>query len=123
LEKISGEIIMYLLAKENNKYTLYCPDIYGSESWGMTSQTSLEKKRKYWYITHWTAGNDYVDDITESYKLNVVLEAEELQTVLNYIITETGNDPEVIESILVQAQEIYHERVAFENWAADRRNI
>jgi hypothetical protein len=89
----------------------------------MTSQTSLEKKRKYWYITHWTAGNDYVDDITESYKLNVVLEAEELQTVLNYIITETGNDPEVIESILVQAQEIYHERVAFENWAADRRNI
>lgn len=114
---------MYLLAKENNKYTLYCPDIYGSESWGMTSQTSLEKKRKYWYITHWTAGNDYVDDVTESYKLNVVLEAEELQTVLNYIITETDNDPAVIESILVQAQEIYHERVAFENWAADRRNI
>lgn len=114
---------MYLLAKENDKYTLYCPDIYGIESWGMTSQTSLEKKRKYWYITHWTAGNDYVDDVTESYKLNVVLEAEELQTVLNYVITETGNDPAVIESILVQAQEIYHERVAFENWAADRRNI
>jgi hypothetical protein len=83
----------------------------------------LEKKRKYWYITHWTAGNDYVDDVTESYKLNVVLEAEELQTVLNYIITETDNDPAVIESILVQAQEIYHERVAFENWAANRRNI
>lgn len=114
---------MYLLAKENDKYNLYCPDSYGSESWGMTSQTSLEKKRKYWYITHWTAGNDYVDDVTESYKLNVVLEAEELQTVLNYIITETDNDPAVIESILVQAQEIYHERVAFENWAADRRNI
>ena len=111
---------MYLLAKENNKFNLYCPDVFGLETWGHTSQTSLEKKRKYWYITHWTAGNDYVDDVEESYRLNVVLEAIELQEVLNYLIDKTDGDPTIIESILVQAQEIYHERVAFENWAASR---
>lgn len=111
---------MYLVAKENDKFTLYCPDIFGIESWGARSQVSLEKKRKYWYITTWSAGDEYTDDIEESVRLNVVLEATDLDQVVNYI---TGVCPAAIESILVQAQEIYHERVAFENWAADRRNI
>lgn len=112
---------MYLLAKENNKFKLYCPDLFGIESWGERSQVSLEKKRKYWYITHWTSGNDYVDDMEESYRLNVVLEAVDLQSILNYIIRETNSNPAIIESILVQAQEIQNERVAFENWAASRK--
>lgn len=111
---------MYLVAKENDKFTLYCPDLFGIESWGARSQVSLEKKRKYWYITTWSAGDEYSDDIEESVRLNVVLEATDLDQVVNYIM---GACPAAIESILVQAQEIYHERVAFENWAADRRNI
>jgi hypothetical protein len=41
----------YLLVKEkNNKFNLYCPEIFGIETWGELSQKSLEKKRKYWYI-------------------------------------------------------------------------
>ena len=111
---------MYLVAKENDKFTLYCPDLFGIESWGARSQVSLEKKRKYWYITTWSAGDEYHDDTEESVRLNVVLEATDLDQVVNYIM---GVCPAAIESILVQAQEIYHERVAFENWAADRRNI
>jgi hypothetical protein len=111
---------MYLVAKENDKFTLYCPDIFGIESWGARSQVSLEKKRKYWYITTWSAGDEYHDDTEESVRLNVVLEATDLDQVVNYIM---GVCPTAVESILVQAQEIYHERVAFENWAADRRNI
>ena len=114
---------MYLLAKENNKFKLYCPDLFGIESWGDRSQVSLEKKRKYWYITYWSAGNDYVDDVEESYRLDVVLEATDLQQVLNYIIKETNSNSAVIESILVQAQEIQNERVAFENWAASRKGV
>lgn len=111
---------MYLVVNENDKFTLYCPDLFGIESWGARSQVSLEKKRKYWYITTWSAGDEYTDDTEESVRLNVVLEATELDQVVNYIM---GVCPTAIESILVQAQEIYHERVAFENWAADRRNI
>ena len=39
----------YLLVKEKNKktYNLYCPDIYGAETWGSdSSQIGLKKKRK-----------------------------------------------------------------------------
>ena len=111
---------MYLVAKENNKFKLYCPDLFGIESWGARSQVSLEKKRKYWYITTWSAGDDYTDDIEESVRLNVVLEAVDLEQVVNYIMRVC---PAAIESILVQAQEIYHERVAFENWAASRKGV
>ena len=48
-------MVNYLLVKENDRFTLYCPDIFGIETWGGTSQVSLEKKRKYWYVNHWTA--------------------------------------------------------------------
>ncbi len=111
---------MYLLAKENNNFKLYCPDLFGIESWGARSQVSLEKKRKYWYITTWSAGDDYTDDTEESVRLNVVLEATELAQVVNYIMRVC---PSAVESILMQAQEIYHERVAFENWAASRTGV
>ena len=114
---------MYLVVKENNKFKLYCPDLFGIESWGARSQVSLEKKRKYWYITTWSAGDDYNDDTEESVRLNVVLEATDLQQVLNYIIKETNSNQRIIESILVQAQEIQNERVAFENWAASRKGV
>ena len=112
----------YLLVKEaDTKYKLYDPELFGSDTWGMSYQTSLEKKRKYWYITHWTAGNDYEDDRVESERLNVVLETPSLQQVLNYVVKETKNNQAVIGSILVQAQGLYHERVEFENWAKNRR--
>jgi hypothetical protein len=112
---------MYLVVKEEQKFTLYSPEVFGLETAGSSSQTSLEKKRKYWYITNWTAGNDYVDDRVEGHKLNVVLEATSLQEVINYIIKETNNNQAVLESILVQAQEIQNELVAFENWATRRK--
>lgn len=111
---------MYLVVKENDKFTLYCPDLFGIESRGERRQVSLEKKRKYWYITTWSVGDDYTDDTEESVRLNVVLEAAELEQVINYIMRVC---PAAIESILIQAQEIYHKRVALENWAADRRNM
>ena len=114
----------YLLVKErNNKFTLHCPEIYGLDTWGTTSQVSLEKKKKYWYISHWTAGNDYVDDIIEKFKLNVILETLELQKILDYIIINVPDNTAIIESILVQAQEIYHEYTAFEQWANSRNTI
>ena len=111
---------MYLVAKEDDKFKLYCPDLFGFESWGTRRQVSLEKGRKYWYIITRSVGDDSNDDTEGSVRLNVVLEATELEQVVNYIMKVC---PAAIESILIQAQELYHERVAFENWAADRRNI
>ena len=111
---------MYLVVKENDKFILYCPDLFRVESQRAGRQASLEKKRKYWYITTGPTGDTYNSDPEESIRLNVVLEAAELEQVVNYILKVC---PAAIESILLQAQELYHERVAFENWAADRRNI
>lgn len=113
----------YLLVKEANKFKLYCPETFGLETWGSSSQTSLEKKRKYWYINHWTAGNEYIEDSTESSKLNVVLETSNLKEVLRYVISVTKNNRAAIESILVQAQNLYHDQVAFTSWAASKNKI
>lgn len=111
----------YLVVQEKTKFKLYCPETFGLETWGSTSQTSLEKKRKYWYISHWTAGNDYIEDSVETYRLNVVLETSNLREVLRYVIKATKNNRAAIESILVQAQNLYHDQVAFTSWAASRK--
>ncbi len=111
----------YLLIKDSSKFKLYCPETFGLATWGSTSQTSLEKKRKYWYISHWTAGNDYIEDSVETYRLNVVLETSDLRKVLKYVSKETKNNRAAIESILVQAQNLYHDQVAFTSWAASRK--
>lgn len=114
--------MLYLLVKEStNKYTIYNPELFGNETWGMSSQISLEKKRKYWYIIHWVAGNDYIEDHIESKRLKVVLETSNLQKVLSYIIKETNNNQVVISSILKQAQALYYEQIEFENWAKNRK--
>ena len=108
----------YLLVKEkNNKFTLYSPETFGMDSWGdMFHQTSLKKKKKYWYIESWSAGNEWVEDSVDHFKLNVVLETKDLQQVLTYVINATEGSQAAIGSVLVQAQEIYHDQVAFETW-------
>ena len=110
----------YLLVKEkNNKFTLYSPETFGMDSWGdIYHQTSLKKKKKYWYIESWSAGNEWTEDSVEQFKLTVVLETKSLQEVLNYVIKDTKGSQAAIGSVLVQAQEIYHDWVEFENWCA-----
>jgi hypothetical protein len=112
----------YLLVKEKSgKFVLYCPEIFGSETWGLSTQVSLEKKKKYWYIHLWTAGNEWVEDTNEKHRINVVLETSDLEEVIGYVSNATNGDQGAIGSILVQAQDIYHDYVAFENWANSKR--
>ena len=102
-----------LLVKEkNNNFKLYSPDTYGMDSWGDTSQDSLVKKKKHWYIQHWSAGNDWIEDTTEEYKLNVILETSDLDEIIRYVITH-NNDRKLIEYILVEAQNIYTDYINF----------
>ena len=103
----------YLLVKEKgNNFQLYSPDTYGMETWGGSSQSSIVKKKKHWYINHWTAGNDWIEDINEDYKLNVVLETPDLDEIIRYIVA-NNNDRKLIEYILVEAQNIYTEYITF----------
>ena len=73
--------VRYLLVKVKNKkaYNLFCPDIYGAETWGSSSsQTRLKKKRKAWYIETWRYCGEQLDDETIETKLNVVKETADL---------------------------------------------
>ena len=54
-------------------------------TWGFSSQTSIKKKRKYWYIDSWSSGNSYVDDEYYSQRLNVVLETSDIDSIMDYI--------------------------------------
>jgi hypothetical protein len=50
-----------------------------------------------------------------------VLETSDLKEVLRYVIKATKNNRAAIESILVQAQNLYHDQVAFTSWATSRK--
>ena len=99
--------MIYLLVKEKSKkqYRLYCPNIFGIETWGSTSQDSLVKKKKYWYIHHWSAGSDWIDDINESYKLNVVMETSDLDAIIRYVAIHNEKE---IEHLYKDARVIYN---------------
>lgn len=111
----------YLLVKEKGKkqYSLYCPDTYGADSWGSTTQTSIVKKRKFWYIHTWIAGNEWVDDEEWQSKLNVVLETSDLDEILNYV--KEHNEKE-IEYLFKEAREIYNDYLDFCEWIYKAHN-
>ena len=101
--------MIYLLAKEKGKknYTLYCPDTFGSKSWGSSySQTSLTKKRKSWYIETWYYGGEWLDDKIIETKLNVVKETADLDEIIRYL---TEHNEKEIEHIYKDARKIYNE--------------
>jgi hypothetical protein len=96
----------YLLVKEKNKkFSLYCPDTYGAETWGGTHQESLIKKRKNWYIQSWTAGNDWIEDDTYEFKLNVVKETADLDEIIRYLVK---NNESGVDHIFKEARELYN---------------
>ena len=101
--------MIYLLVKEKNKktYTLYCPDTYGIETLGSdSSQTSLKKKRKAWYIETWRYCGDWLDDEIIETKLNVVKETADLEEIINYLSKYNAKE---IEHIYKDARKIYNE--------------
>ena len=101
--------VRYLLVKEKNKktYNLYCPDIYGTETWGSSSsQTGLKKKRKAWYIETWYYGGEWSEDEITETKLNVVKETADLDEIIHYL---TKHNEKEITHIYKDARKIYNE--------------
>ena len=110
----------YLLVKEKNKkYSLYCPETYGSHSWGSDFQTFIIKKRKFWYIDTWMAGNEWVEDEKWQTKLNVVLETSDLDEIIRYV---TQHNEKEIDYLLKEAREIYNEYLGFNEWIYEKNN-
>ena len=99
----------------NRDVKVYSPDTFGMRSWGSDSQESLEKKRKYWYISYWKAGNEIylIPDSLESYKINVVLETQDVNKLLNYVENEY---PHCLESVKKQIEEITKDYDMLMSW-------
>lgn len=108
---------MTLLLVRNSKssYSLFSPTTYGADTWGENSQRGLVKKRKYWYITYWCGGNDYVDDYYEEDKINVVLETDNIDKILKYLDNKKADRVD-IEGILDEYGEIVKDYISIEKW-------
>ena len=78
---------MFLLLERHpgKRFSIYCPEIYGCESWGSLDQHSIVKKRTHWYFTHWSYRGEYQDDINEETRINIVLETEDFEEILEYV--------------------------------------
>lgn len=97
---------MYLLIRTVNGIDAIYTDWYGNETWGDRHQKSIVKKRKYWYLESWTAGNRFFDDEVFYQKLDVVFESNTVQDLLDYVEEHYPNDFESIKlSILLQIDE------------------
>ena len=63
------------------------------ETWGETTQRSLEKKHKHWYTHYWKAGNEWTNDYVEEHRLNVVLATTQIEEVVNYLLAHKSKCP------------------------------
>lgn len=106
--------VTYLLCKKSrNEVYVLSPNTYGMDTWGSSEQDSLEKKRKYWYICSWWAGNDWYDDGKEEYKLNVLLETQSPSELLKLVKLKY---PHCLESVKEECAEIVRQYDMFERW-------
>lgn len=111
--------MVYLLEKCRKHFHLYCPEIFGMETWGMGAQESLEKKRKNWYIVYWRgAVYEDQDDYVENIKLNIVLETKKFSDIKKYILKHNKNE---LESILAEKAAIDEQYGHFMKWVIGSR--
>ena len=104
---------MFLLIKTVNGIDAIYTDWYGNETWGNRHQKSIVKKRKYWYLESWTAGNFFFDDEVIYQKLDVVFESNTVQDLLDYVEEHYPNDFEMIEASLTEQLEEFNDFLKF----------
>ena len=104
----------YLIAKQNKKLNVYIPVVYGCETWGDGYyQEYIKQKGESWYITSWQYGGEWADDVTNSYKLKVVCETENLQEVIKYL-HKVKVPKEEFDKLLNDTQKQINNFIAFE---------
>ena len=115
-----------------NNYKLLSPTVYTMQNWSNSAQEFLKKARKHWYVEYWSAGNQWIDESTEQYKLNIVLETYDIDEVGKYLYNKLTKDKAPNElytdawnSILKDYQEIVESYIGIEKMITDeiiRRN-
>lgn len=107
--------LTFLLVKNEDKtIDLYCPETYGMDTWGMSTQKSINKRDDGWYYTYWSDGGEWLEDTREEYKLNVILETKDKYKLLNFVIQYYPNQLEEIEEKIKEEEE-NNEKIYKEN--------
>lgn len=106
---------LLLVKNENNTYSLYCPEIYGASTWGQTTQEGIDYKDGKYYLTYWSAGNEWIDDTRYEDEINVVLETKNIDDIVRYF-----RDQKLpgLGKILNSFAEIAKEYVSVTKWLA-----
>ena len=78
--------MVFLIIKKDDNLEVVSPETYGMDTWGGSTQQGIEKRPDGWYSTYWSDGGQWLDDINEEDKLDVVLETKNFDAVLEYFI-------------------------------------
>ena len=107
---------------KRNYLCIYCPEIYGADSWGMNAQEDLVKARKNWYFTYWRGGGEYCEDYYEKNKAKVLLETTNADEVIRWVDKKLRDRvsgevlTEILQSVLNDLENIFHKWLAVERW-------
>ena len=99
---------MLFLVVEHSKGNIevLSPNNYGMDTWGMSTQEGLKQKEDGWYTTYWSDGGQWLEDINEEDKLNVLLETTDIDKLLSFILAYKYITLDSVKIIVQQIKEI-----------------
>lgn len=101
-------MIFLVVKNEDDSIEVMSPDTYGMDTWGNSSQTSLEQRNDgTWYIHYWSDGGQWLDDIREEDKLNVIFESENTDDIYKFVKEYYPNQLEEIDQQIKEDLETF----------------
>lgn len=97
-----------IVKNQSETLDVYCPMVYGLETWGRSSQIGIDKKDDgHWYHTYWCDGGQWLDDIREEDKLNVIFESENTDAIYKFVKEYYPNQLEEIDQQIKEDLETF----------------
>ena len=109
--------MLFLIIKTGDNLEVVSPETYGMDTWGMSTQEAIEKRKDGWYSTYWSDGGQWLEDINEEDKLDVVLETENFEEVLKYFIKDSSKN---YRKAIASVKEIINDYLDYEDWFIGR---
>lgn len=103
----------FLLIKNgDNSLQVLSPEVYGLDTWGSSSQESLEYKetKNKWVIHYWSDGGQWLEDTNEDIDLDVVLETTDFEEVIGYV---RKYEPEYLQVCMVELKDLIVEYIDY----------
>jgi hypothetical protein len=100
-------MILLVVEHEQGNIEVLSPENYGMKTWGMSTQIGIEQKEDGWYTTYWASGGEWLEDIYDENKLNVLLETTDVDEVLTFILQQENLTVEKMKELVEQIKKIF----------------